>query len=67
MNKIICKLCYREFGEEDIVKNISGELTGYCRTCSSILGKGTGYSDIMSDKEIDKWLEDIDERKKLVK
>lgn len=66
MDKVICKLCYREFNEEEIVKNLVGELTGYCRTCNNILGKGTGYSSMMSEEEIDKWLTGIEERKKII-
>ena len=59
----ICKLCYREVEEEDMQKNFVGEITDYCRTCSAIIGKGSGYSGSMSNEQADKWLTGIDERK----
>lgn len=65
--KYICKLCYREFNESEMIKNIIGEITDYCRTCNGILGKGVGYGNTMSEQQIDEWLTDIDKRKKLLK
>lgn len=65
--KYICKLCYREFNESEMVKNVAGSITDYCRTCNDILGKGVGYADTMSEEEINLWLADTDKRKASIK
>jgi len=58
--KKICNLCYREF-EEDFMKG------DYCFKCLSIIGKGSGYKNNVSEEEADKWFEGIEERKKELK
>jgi len=59
----VCQLCYREFKDEDMAKNLAGEASQYCRTCMSIVGKGSGYGNSVSDEEASKWLEGNQERK----
>jgi len=56
-----CHICYRELPDELLIK---GEKMNICQVCKSILGKGPGYACKMSDEEIDKWLEGMEERKK---
>lgn len=58
-----CTTCYREFNEDNMVRNASGRISELCKTCKEILGKGPGYA-YTSSKEFDeKWFEGIDERK----
>ena len=62
--KYICKLCYREFDEKEMVITAGGYISDYCQVCSSLLGKGAGYKSEMSQEEAEKWLEGFQERKK---
>lgn len=62
--QFICTTCYRSFeNKEDMVVNVSGEISNICKTCKNILGKGAGYADKSSDDFSEKWFEGIEERK----
>ena len=61
--KYTCHICWREFDEKDMKKNVMGISTEMCNTCYSIIGKGPGYAESISDEEAEKWFEGTTERR----
>ena len=63
MDKILCKTCYREFEDSEMARDMSGQITTQCRTCEGMLGKGPGYANEYSEKEMEEWFEGVTERR----
>lgn len=57
MEQLICKNCWRQEPEIELVLNAAQNKSTICRTCNDMIGKGAGYSDgIYSEEEINDWM-----------
>lgn len=53
----ICKICYREFLEDQMKRNAVGKIVSQCITCYDIIGKGPGYTDKSNTQTEEDWFD----------